>query len=68
MTATVTAAVASQRRKFAAVRHELSCSLIERDREIDLALTALIAREHLLLVGQPGTAKSLLQKTLTLGQ
>jgi MoxR-like ATPase len=48
------------REKFAAVRTELSAALIERDQEVDLVLTALIAREHVLLVGPPGCAKSLL--------
>src|SRR5436190_10415799 len=46
--------------KFAATRGELAAALIERDEEIDLVLTALVAQEHVLLVGSPGTAKSLL--------
>jgi len=46
--------------KFAATRKELSAALIERDEEIDLVLTALAAQEHVLLVGPPGCAKSLL--------
>src|SRR3954451_5224367 len=46
--------------KLAITRRELSASLIERDDEIDLVLTALLAREHVLLVGPPGCAKSLL--------
>ena len=46
--------------KFAAARRDLAGSLIERDEEIDLALTALVAGEHLLLVSPPGCAKSLL--------
>jgi MoxR-like ATPase len=46
--------------KFAATRKELAEALIERDQEIDLVLTALIAREHVFLVGPPGCAKSLL--------
>src|SRR3954452_2035189 len=50
--------------KFAATRKELSAALIERDDEIDLILTALVAREHPLLVGPPGTAKSLLLDSL----
>jgi len=50
--------------KFAATRRELSAALIERDQEIDLILTALIAREHALLVGPPGTAKSMLATAL----
>jgi len=48
------------REKFTTTRKELSAALIERDEEIDLTLTALIANEHLLLVGSPGCGKSLL--------
>lgn len=47
------------REKFAA-RKELSSALIERDEEVDLVLTALVANEHVLLVGPPGCGKSLL--------
>lgn len=46
--------------KFTTTRKELASALIERDDEIDLVLTALITQEHVLLVGNPGTAKSLL--------
>jgi MoxR-like ATPase len=52
------------RAKLAAARAELSAALIERDEEIDLALTALLSGEHLLLVGPPGCAKSLLLDAL----
>jgi MoxR-like ATPase len=45
---------------FAAARAALSSALIERDEEVDLALTALLAGEHVLLVGPPGCGKSLL--------
>ena len=48
------------RGKFAAARRELSSALIERDEEVDLVLAALVAGEHVLLVGPPGCAKSLL--------
>jgi len=48
------------RAKFAAARRELSAALIEREDEVDLVLTALVAHEHVLLVGPPGCAKSLL--------
>jgi MoxR-like ATPase len=52
------------RDKFTTVRTELGESLIERSEEIDLLLTALIAGEHLLLVGPPGVGKSLLIDSL----
>ncbi len=48
------------RDKFALARRELSAALIEREEEVDLALTALLAGEHVLLVGPPGCGKSLL--------
>lgn len=48
------------REKFAAARRELAAGLIERDDEVDLVLTAVIANEHALLVGPPGCGKSLL--------
>jgi len=50
--------------KFASTRKELSDALIERDAEVDLVLTALIAQENVLLVGPPGCAKSLLLDSL----
>jgi MoxR-like ATPase len=50
--------------KFVQTRRELSAALIERDEEIDLVLTALVCREHPLLVGPPGTGKSLLLDSL----
>jgi MoxR-like ATPase len=45
---------------FAALEQWLCAHLIEREEAIHAALLALVAREHLLLVGPPGTAKSLL--------
>jgi MoxR-like ATPase len=48
------------REKFAQARRELPAALIERDEEVDLVLTALVANEHVLLVGPPGCGKSLL--------
>jgi MoxR-like ATPase len=50
--------------KFRATRQELASALIERDEEIDLVLTALIAQENVLLVGPPGCGKSLLLDSL----
>jgi MoxR-like ATPase len=50
--------------KFASARSAMKAALIERDDEIDLVLTALLAGEHPLLVGPPGTAKSMLLDSL----
>ena len=50
--------------KFVAARTDLAAALIERDDEIDLALTALVAAQHLLLVSPPGCVKSLLLDAL----
>lgn len=50
--------------KFASARRELGEALIERESEIDLVLTGLVARENVLLVGPPGCAKSLLLDAL----
>lgn len=54
----------SLRHKFAAIRRDLAATLIERDEEIDLVLTALLANEHVLLVGPPGCGKSMLLDAL----
>ncbi|MCX8072071.1 MAG: AAA family ATPase [Candidatus Binatia bacterium] len=42
------------------IRDELLQLFVERQAVIDGALTCLLARQHLLLVGPPGTAKSML--------
>lgn len=57
-------ASANVQAKFAAARAAMNAALIERGDEIDLILTALVAREHCLLVGPPGTAKSQLADSL----
>jgi MoxR-like ATPase len=49
---------------FRTLGQQLASHLIERDEAIHAALLALVAREHLLLVGPPGTAKSLLVNLL----
>lgn len=46
-----------------AMRDAVASQLIGRDREAALLTLALIAREHVLLVGPPGTAKSHLCRT-----
>src|SRR5689334_24939295 len=50
--------------RFATARREMAEALIERDPEIDLVLTGLVAQENVLLVGPPGCAKSLLLDSL----
>jgi MoxR-like ATPase len=54
----------STRSKFASARSALCSTLIEREEEIDIVLTALLAHEHVLLVGPPGCGKSLLLDSL----
>lgn len=51
-------------KKFQNAEKEMKKSLIERDGEIEVVLTALIANQHPLLVGPPGTAKSMLLDSL----
>jgi hypothetical protein len=56
--------ISALQEKFLTTRRELAATLIERDDEIDVILTSLICRENPLLVGPPGTAKSLLLDSL----
>jgi MoxR-like ATPase len=44
-------------------RETIAAQLVGRDREASILTLALIAREHVLLVGPPGTAKSQLCRT-----
>src|SRR5262249_2007520 len=46
--------------KLQAIERELTASLIERDEVIRASLVALLARQHLVVLGPPGTAKSAL--------
>ena len=54
----------SVQQKFHHTREELSNALVERDQEVDLLLTSLICRENPLLIGPPGTGKSMLVDAL----
>lgn len=58
------AAPATPQAKFATARQEMADALVEREGEIDLVLTALLAGENPLMVGDPGTAKSMLITSL----
>ena len=57
----------TRRKRFDKLRMELSSALIERDEEIDCLLLGLVAGEHVLFVGAPGTAKSMLCNALGAG-
>lgn len=50
----------SAQEKVGQLRSELNAALVERQDEVDGLLVALLAREHLLLLGPPGTAKTLM--------
>lgn len=43
-----------------AVQADMNSVLVERESTVELALIALLSREHLLLLGPPGVAKSML--------
>ncbi|MBI2374000.1 MAG: AAA family ATPase [Deltaproteobacteria bacterium] len=52
------------REKLLAVRAELRSAFVERDEAIDGLILALLSRQHVLLLGPPGTAKSMLAREL----
>jgi MoxR-like ATPase len=51
--------------KLQSLERELTASLIERDEVIRASLVALLARQHLVVLGPPGTAKSALVTELS---
>ena len=50
--------------KLQALRHELTELFVERDEFVDGALAALLSRQHVLLIGPPGSGKSTLVHAL----
>lgn len=50
--------------KLKAIEAELNGQFVERRTEVRALLLCLLARQHLLLIGPPGTAKSMLVRTL----
>jgi hypothetical protein len=48
----------------AAVRDDLTTSLLEREAAVEAALLALLTGEHVVFLGPPGTAKSLLVRSI----
>ncbi len=46
--------------KLQNVEQEIQLTLIERDEPVHVAILSLVMREHLVLLGMPGTAKSML--------
>jgi len=51
--------------EFNALEKEMNAAFAERRAEVQSLLTALVAGEHVLLLGPPGTAKSALTNALT---
>jgi MoxR-like ATPase len=60
----MTQAIMQPREKIKALREELKQTFLERGELIDGALAALLSSHHVLIIGPPGTAKSMLADEL----
>lgn len=63
-TTTPASAITDAAAKLRAIASELAATFMERDDVIAGMLIALVARQHVLLVGTPGTAKSALSRAV----
>lgn len=50
--------------KFEQIRNEMTQEFVERDEEITGTLVSILSKQHMLLIGVPGTAKSMLADTV----
>lgn len=50
--------------KIGNIRTELKTEFVERDEHVDGTLMALLSKQHLIMIGAPGTAKSMLTDKL----
>lgn len=50
--------------KLKNIKTKLNSTLLERDQEIEILMTALLCQEHVLFIGNPGLAKTLLLEEL----
>jgi MoxR-like ATPase len=64
LTTTTTKRCRAKPEQFAALRADLAPYFINRDAEIDTATLALVAKCHMFLLSEPGTAKSMLVKEI----
>lgn len=53
------------RKKFLELHKALNASMVDREEEVSCVLVAMVAHEHVLFVGPPGTAKSLIADQVT---
>lgn len=54
--------ISTPQQKLAALRADLKAFFKERDEEVDGLLVALLSRQHVILIGPPGTAKSMIAR------